>query len=279
MTARKLHSQAVRQMQLAELAQPFSSERDTCLRNAFALEKQAAMLLIDKIEAEPTRSILYRSSASLGIKCCEYREAIELAKSGLAGQPPYAIRVELLEVLARATDLEAIPKGPKPLRDLDKMHANLGSGFSDNSLEIESSNDEQFLEFQAAPQSDILFVPELYEPTGNLVMKSSGGSFRKWLMKCRPLLPVEIVRPDRQLVLRSGDFYLPIAYLSDRVKLTTYLELVVSYVLDSTRGALLTDRTSLHLQAVYYDTAASEAKYFRFQGGLDGLKAILRELD
>ena len=63
--------------------------------NSYLLEKQAA----EQSQTEPTRSVLYRSAATLALDCGEYREAERLVAAALAGTPPEAIANELREVL------------------------------------------------------------------------------------------------------------------------------------------------------------------------------------
>ena len=70
------------------------SAQDFAFR-AYLLEKQAA----DESQTEPTRSVLYRSAATLALDCKEYREAERLVATALAGSPPEAIATELREVL------------------------------------------------------------------------------------------------------------------------------------------------------------------------------------
>jgi hypothetical protein len=65
------------------------------LRNEVA----AAELVKDNLAAEPTRSVLYRSAASLAIDCEEYREAERLIATALAGNPPVEIAQELRDLL------------------------------------------------------------------------------------------------------------------------------------------------------------------------------------
>ena len=93
----ELHQQA---MELAE--QAFTARRcdDAAMARSFAyraflLEKQAA----DQSQTELTRSVLYRSAATLALDCGEYREAERLIAVALAGTPPEAIANELREVL------------------------------------------------------------------------------------------------------------------------------------------------------------------------------------
>jgi len=70
------------------------------LVEAFEAEAKAAWLVAAKHEYEPTRSILLRSAATLGIDCGRLGEAERLAAAGLAGTPPEPIATELREVLA-----------------------------------------------------------------------------------------------------------------------------------------------------------------------------------
>jgi tetratricopeptide (TPR) repeat protein len=66
---------------------------------AFALEQQAAELLRADLDAEPSRSILFRSAASLAMQCGEYREAERLIATALSGNPPDDVCQELRQLL------------------------------------------------------------------------------------------------------------------------------------------------------------------------------------
>lgn len=68
-------------------------------QRAFELETKAAEMLKDDLGAEPTRSILYRSAASLAIDCEELRKAEQLISSALVGNPPTEIAEELRDLL------------------------------------------------------------------------------------------------------------------------------------------------------------------------------------
>ena len=71
---------------------------ETLFREAFEAERRAALLVADS-DAEPTRSVLLRSAASLALDCHEYREAERLIAIGLAGNPPTPISDELRDLL------------------------------------------------------------------------------------------------------------------------------------------------------------------------------------
>ncbi len=97
MNIQELHRQA---MEFAD--QAFCASLDgnqaqarVAWRQAFELERKAALLLEDDKAAEPTRSVLLRSAASLALDCGETLEARRLIEKALSGNPPDAIVSEL----------------------------------------------------------------------------------------------------------------------------------------------------------------------------------------
>jgi hypothetical protein len=64
-------------------------------RQALDYEQQAAELLSISLESEPSRSILYRSAASLAYNAQDYQLADRLIAQGLSGYPPEEIKDEL----------------------------------------------------------------------------------------------------------------------------------------------------------------------------------------
>ena len=84
-------------------------------RQAFETEREAAELLTETHEHEPTRSILFRSAATLALDCGEYREAERLATLGLMGNPPEAIALELRIVQTEAKTHDNASPAPTPL--------------------------------------------------------------------------------------------------------------------------------------------------------------------
>ena len=67
-------------------------------RQAFEQETQAAALIASALDAEPTRSVLHRSAASLAIECGEIRTAERLIATALSGNPPPEIAEELKDL-------------------------------------------------------------------------------------------------------------------------------------------------------------------------------------
>lgn len=95
---RRFHDQAM------ELAQEAYVEKDPAKARelheaAFANERKAAELLREEYALEPSRSVLYRSAATLAMRCENFSEAERLARAGLSGNPPGGIAHELRDVL------------------------------------------------------------------------------------------------------------------------------------------------------------------------------------
>lgn len=67
-------------------------------RAAFEKELMAVHLVVDRLELEPTRSVLHRSAASLALDCGETRTAEQLIAAALAGSPPGEIAQELRDL-------------------------------------------------------------------------------------------------------------------------------------------------------------------------------------
>ncbi len=103
-SVRSLHDEAMELAQLALVARHTGNvERAAALaREAFGREAQAADLVPEGVDSEPTRSILYRSAAWLALQANLPDEAVRLAERGLAGSPPASIAAEIEEALATA---------------------------------------------------------------------------------------------------------------------------------------------------------------------------------
>ena len=67
-------------------------------RQAFEQEAQAAALVVSDLDAEPTRSVLHRSAASLAIECGELQVAERLIATALSGNSPLEIAEELKDL-------------------------------------------------------------------------------------------------------------------------------------------------------------------------------------
>jgi len=96
-----LHERAMETADQADAAKRAHhvDEAKALFRQACALESEAAESLMDKYEAEPTRSVLFRSAASLAIEAGQSAHAAYLVARGLEGTPPEEIREELRDLL------------------------------------------------------------------------------------------------------------------------------------------------------------------------------------
>ena len=95
-----IHRCAMELAELADMRDPESQDVNRLRYLAFKVERFAAQEL-QYLDIEPTRSVLYRSAASLAFQCREFEQAIELIKVGLAGNPPAEIRAELEELMGQ----------------------------------------------------------------------------------------------------------------------------------------------------------------------------------
>lgn len=70
-------------------------------RQAFENEQAAAALIANQLDAEPSRSILHRSAATLAIDCGEFQAAECLIATALLGNPPEEIAEELKDLFVQ----------------------------------------------------------------------------------------------------------------------------------------------------------------------------------
>lgn len=96
-----LHRQALERTDLALAARQKGEAAQALLhfREAYELESNAAFFLTNDFNAEPTRSVLLRSAASLALDCNLILEAEKLICTALIGQPPLEIAEELRDLL------------------------------------------------------------------------------------------------------------------------------------------------------------------------------------
>ena len=98
--AMDIHEEAMDFSGKAQAAQIKGEEGDTLafFREAFKLEKEAAMLLKDEKVELTTRAVLFRSAAVLALDCGEISEAEKLISFGLSGKVPPQIADELQDL-------------------------------------------------------------------------------------------------------------------------------------------------------------------------------------
>jgi tetratricopeptide (TPR) repeat protein len=103
MRIQELHRQAMDFAEKALMAKHQGElERSYALfRQAFEKEKKSADFFQNHLNEEPTRSVFYRSAASLALQCEEFREAERLIATALSGNPPNEIAEELRDLLEK----------------------------------------------------------------------------------------------------------------------------------------------------------------------------------
>lgn len=74
------------------------SQANKLTQQAFEKEQIAAALIANQLDAEPTRSVLHRSAATLAIDCGEFQAAERLITIALSGNPPEEIAQELKDL-------------------------------------------------------------------------------------------------------------------------------------------------------------------------------------
>jgi hypothetical protein len=95
-----LHRQAMDLAEQADLKKlrGETSQVQELLQQALKLESEAAGMVANDITAEPTRSVLHRSAATLAVECGELSLAERLIARALAGAPPLDIAAELKDL-------------------------------------------------------------------------------------------------------------------------------------------------------------------------------------
>lgn len=99
--ANELHRKAMVLADLAEEAKR-AGDSDKCRelnREALSLESEAAWRIAGETTLEPSRSVLFRSAATLALDSGEIRIAEQLIAAALAGNPPSEIAEELRDLL------------------------------------------------------------------------------------------------------------------------------------------------------------------------------------
>jgi transcriptional regulator with XRE-family HTH domain len=146
--------------------------------------------------------------------------------------------------------------------------------------EIGSVADEaEFRAFQKANQRGLAMIPEIYGDSRKPALRSAGGDFAKWLKINEPTIPVEVRKSDQRLVLRSGDYWLPLVFLAGDVALPVYVNLVANYIYEKMKGALKGDKARVRFSAMYEDASTGVVKRFDFDGDEEALQQAINKFD
>lgn len=99
-TIQSLHDLAMYFVDSADIERRAGKDPSSLLSIALNLERAAAIWHDVSDASEPTRSVLYRSAATLALRLNDLAEAHRLAKTGLTDRTPSEIKQEL-EVLVK----------------------------------------------------------------------------------------------------------------------------------------------------------------------------------
>ena len=132
----QLHDQAMDIAEKAFLAQQ-AGDKTAFIRlskEAFLLEKTAAMALKDKAEAEPSRTILFKSAAFLAFDAQEYQACRDMITYTLLGRPDPSIKSEMKALFLEVDAI--LQKMPSKFEEIKNKIARLDGG-KENIREIE----------------------------------------------------------------------------------------------------------------------------------------------
>jgi hypothetical protein len=124
----QLHEQAMDLAEKAFLAQQKGDKTGfvRLSKEAFLLEKAAAMLLKDKPEIEPSRSILFKSAAFLAYDAQEYQACRDMITYTLLGKPDAIIKAEMKALFLEVDAL--LQKVPSKFEEIKTKIALLEGG-------------------------------------------------------------------------------------------------------------------------------------------------------
>ncbi|BAY79222.1 hypothetical protein NIES25_57060 (plasmid) [Nostoc linckia NIES-25] len=99
----ELHKQAMDLAEAAFIAKLRGNleQANQLSQQAFEKESQAAGLIANQLDAEPTRSVLHRSAATLAIDCGKFQAAERLIAIALSGNPPQEMTQELKDLFIK----------------------------------------------------------------------------------------------------------------------------------------------------------------------------------
>jgi tetratricopeptide (TPR) repeat protein len=128
-TAKELHENAMSlyEESLAAKIKGKEKERISLLEKALKLEKEAAFLLKDRFDLEPTRSILFASCATMAYQLSDFRESEKMVANALAGDPQPLVLEELRDLFDKVNFYRHLTTNGIVLSD-NEFRFTLGSG-------------------------------------------------------------------------------------------------------------------------------------------------------
>ena len=137
--------------------------------------------------------------------------------------------------------------------------------------------DSEFKNYIDSNPNGFKIISSEYPDCEGKVLYSDTGDFSKWVRRSHPNVNVETQKADKKLLLRSGDYWLPLVFLASDITIPIYLNIVANYLYDKMKGALKGEKARVHLSAMYQNTPDGITKKFEFEGDVDALqKAITK---
>jgi hypothetical protein len=165
------------------------------------------------------------------------------------------------------------------LQEIATILANPTRGPGDVAEISEMAHEAEFRAFRKANRRGLAMIPEIYGDSPKPALRSAGGDFAKWLKINAPTIPVDVRRSDQRLVLRSGDYWLPLVFLAGDVALPVYLKLIANYIYEKMKGALKGDKIRVRFSAMYEDPSTGVVKRFDFDGDDEALQQAIKQFD
>lgn len=141
---------------------------------------------------------------------------------------------------------------------------------------VEADDAEKFRKIVDDTVSGITLIPDDHQNTKRI--SSDAGDFAKWVRERYDTL-VCVQAAERKMLLRSGDVFLPLAFLATDISLPIYLNMVSSYLYDLAKGALKGDKQRVRLSVEFEDKNAGIVKRFNFEGDAEDLRKVAKRID
>jgi hypothetical protein len=183
------------------------SAAESLFRQAFDLERQAAKAVADDHGAEPSRSVLLRSAASLALDCREFREAERLIAIALSGDPPMELGEELRDLLetvyfSRHLDLRGLQLDPIEFQ-MSMVGGAVGFGVMESRQFLRRAETLERLLYRTVERKQ----SQPFRETGG-PLKTTTDDFEVYFSTARAAsyaITVRLGRPQRQLLLDFPD--------------------------------------------------------------------------
>lgn len=124
----QIHDQAMTIAEKAFLAQQAGDKVAfvQLSKEAFLLERKAAMMLKDKMDVEPSRSVLFKSAAFLAFDAQDYQACRDMITYTLLGKPDPIIKMEMKNLFLEVNTL--LQKMPSKFEEIKSKIARLEGG-------------------------------------------------------------------------------------------------------------------------------------------------------